>query len=122
MIRFARADFDHIGIPTDQEKAGATWLEADRVWVTNPRHHPLNIEWVRYAPDSPMHPRLKEGLHLAYRVDSLEAALQGEDVLVPPLDLGNGFARIAFIEVDGAVVELMEYRDRSETGWIPTPD
>jgi len=115
---FERGAFDHIGIPTTETKDGAVWLESDRVWVTNPRDHPLNIEWVRYAPNSPMHPRLQESFHLAYRVADLEHALEGSAVIVPPLDLGMGFATIAFVEIDGVVVDLMQYRDPDEKGWV----
>jgi hypothetical protein len=116
---FDRRSFDHVGIPTQEEKEGAVWLEPDGVWVTNPREHPLNIEWVRYALDSPMHPRLRESLHLAYRVENLDEALRGRDVIVPPLDLGGGWATIAFIDVDGMIVELMQYADPDERGWVP---
>jgi hypothetical protein len=116
---FDRRSFDHVGIPTAEEKDGAVWVEQDRVWLTSPRDHPLNIEWVRYAPDSPMHPRLRESFHLAYRVESLDAALRGQDVIVPPTDLGGGWATIAFVDVDGVIVELMQYADPRETGWVP---
>lgn len=110
--------FDHIGVPTTDVKEDAVWLEDDGVWVTSPRAHPLNVEWVRYAPDSPMHPRLQGGFHIAYRVDDLGEAIEGHDVLVPPQDVGDGFMTIAFVEVDGLVVELIEYGDPDEEGWI----
>jgi hypothetical protein len=118
MTVFDRRNFDHIGIPTLEEKPGAVWLEHDRVWVTSPRNHPLNVEWVRYAPASPMPSRLQSSFHVAYRVPSLEAALAGRELLVPPLDVGEGFARIAFVDVDGLVVELMEYANPDEEGWL----
>jgi len=116
---FDRRGFDHLGLPTDEEKEGAVWLEPDGVWVTNPRESPLNIEWVRYAPDSRMHPRLRgQAFHLAYRVGDLAEAVRGRDVIVPPFDLGGGFATIAFVDVDGVIVELMQYADPDEQGWV----
>jgi hypothetical protein len=116
--RLHRSRFDHVGVATTQAREGEVWLEQDRVWITSPRAHPLNVEWVRYAADSPMHPRLRQGFHIAYRVDDLRAAIEGRDVLVPPLDVGDGFATVAFVEVDGLVVEFMEYADPEEEGWI----
>ena len=110
--------FDHIGVPTTEAKEGAVWLEDDGVWVTSPRAHPLSVEWVRYAPDSRMHPRLKGGFHVAYRVDDLAEAIAGHEVLVPPQEIGDGFMTIAFVDVDGLVVELIEYGDPDEKGWI----
>lgn len=116
---FDRRAFDHVGIPTDEAKEGAVWLEADGVWVTNPRDHPLNVEWVRYAPGSPMHPRLQASMHIAYRTETLEDDLRRHEVIVPPLDLGGGFATIAFVDVDGMIVELMQYADPDEREWVP---
>ena len=118
MDGFDCSDFDHVGIPTSDDKDGFVWLQDDGVWVTNPREHPLNVEWVRYAPGSRMHPRLQENLHLAYRVQDLDRTLEGRDVLVPPFEFGGGFAKIAFVDVAGIVVELMEYADPSERGWV----
>jgi catechol 2,3-dioxygenase-like lactoylglutathione lyase family enzyme len=113
-----RSRFDHVGVPTSEAKDGAVWLEADGVWVTSPRAHPLNVEWVRYAADSSMHPRLRSSFHVAYRVDDVRRAVEGHEVLVPPRDVGGGFATIAFVDVDGLVVELIEYADPDEEGWI----
>jgi catechol 2,3-dioxygenase-like lactoylglutathione lyase family enzyme len=116
---FDRRAFDHIGIRTTEEKDGAVWLENDGVWVTSPRAHPLNVEWVRYAPNSRMHPCLRDHeFHLAYRVPDLAEALRGRNLIVPPLDLGGGFATIAFVDVDGMIVELMQYTDPDEEGWV----
>ena len=53
-MQFERSRFDHIGLPTESEKDGESWVEATRVWVTNPRAHPFNIEWLRFEPDSPV--------------------------------------------------------------------
>lgn len=113
-----RTRFDHLGVPTTDVKEGAVWLEDAGVWITSPRAHPLNVEWVRYAPDSPMHPRLRSGFHIAYRVGDLRKAIEGHEVLVAPQDVGDGFMTIAFVDVDGLVVEFIEYGDPDEEGWI----
>jgi hypothetical protein len=91
------------------------------VWVTNPRAGGWNIEWLRFEPDSPIEGLLRTEPHLAYRVDDLNAALAGQKVLADPFDptgRGDDFLRVAFIEVEGAVVELMQYGDPQETGWF----
>jgi hypothetical protein len=78
----------------------------------------LNVEWLRYEPSSRMPAELREGVHIAYRVENLDAALVGAEVLVEPFVVGDGFARLAFVRSDGAVAELMEYADPAEQGWI----
>jgi hypothetical protein len=118
---FERAQFDHIGLVTNEVKDGETFVAATRVWVTNPRANGHNIEWLRFEPDSPISGKLRTDPHLAYRVADLDAALAGQTVLAEPFDptgRGDDFLRVAFVEVDGAVVELMQYGDPDETGWF----
>ena len=34
-------EFEHIGLIADEKKEGEDWVEATRVWVTNPKEHPF---------------------------------------------------------------------------------
>ena len=116
-----RSRFDHIGLITDDAKPGESWVEATRVWVTSPREHPYNVEWLRFEPDTPVTGPLRTQPHVAYRVDDLTRAIEGHKVLAEPFDptgRGDDFLRAAFIEVDGAVIELMQYGDPNEAGWF----
>jgi len=116
-----RSRFDHIGLITDDVKDGETFVAATRVWVTNPRASAFNIEWLRFEPDSPITGLLRSAPHVAYRVDDIVRAVEGQKVLAEPFDptgRGDDFLRAAFIEVDGAVIELMQYGNPDETGWF----
>ena len=116
---FPRAAFDHVGLITDEEKPGESWVEATRVWVTNPRTHACNVEWLRFEPDSPVTGPLRTEPHVAYRVPDVRAALEGHDVLAEPFDpSGTGFVTVAFLLVDGSVVEFMQYANPDEEGWF----
>ena len=118
---FDRSRFDHIGLVTDEVKDGESFVAATRVWVTSPRVGGFNVEWLRFEPDTPITGSLRTAPHVAYRVDDLEAALDGHAILAAPFDptgRGDDFLRVAFVEVDGAVVELMQYGDPDETGWF----
>ena len=107
---------DHVGIPTTEEKPGAEYLPADGVWITNPRSHPLGIEWVRHTPESRMPARLQQEPHLAFRVDALAPYLLAHEVLVPPFALGR--VEIAFVDVDGVIVELLDFKETNEEEWV----
>lgn len=125
--------FDHIGIPTTVPQPGESWVEFSRVWVTNPRQHPQRIEYLR-ALERPEVPREQVGLwklwnwpHVAYRVDDLQAAIAGKEVIYGPFDPG-GFGDVVFVLEHGLVVEYMQYRDLSHwfgqpnpPGWQPEP-
>ncbi len=125
--------FDHVGLWTTQPQPGEFWVEFSKVWVTNPRAHPQRLEYLRPL-EKPQVPPDQLGLwklwnrpHVAYRVDDLSAALQGEEVIFGPFDPG-GFGQVAFILKDGAVIEYMQYTDLSHwfgqpnpPGWQPEP-
>ena len=115
---FPRAAFDHVGLITDEQKPGESWVEATRVWVTSPRAHPFNIEWLRFEPDTPVTGPLRSEPHVAYRVPDVNAAIEGHEVLAEPFDVGNGFLTVAFVLIDGAVVEFMQYTNPNEEGWF----
>jgi hypothetical protein len=48
-------EFDHVGLVTEDKKAGENFVEATRVWVTNPKEHPFNVEWLRFEPCESVH-------------------------------------------------------------------
>jgi hypothetical protein len=125
--------FDHIGIWTTEPQRAEFWVETSQVWVTNPRAHPQRIEYLR-AKQKPDVPPEQVGLwkmwnaaHVAYRVDDLQEAIRGEELLYGPFDPG-GFGQVAFVLKDGLVTEYMQYTDLSHwfgqpnpPGWKPEP-
>lgn len=115
-----RTRFDHVGVVTSERKEGEVWVEATRVWVTSPRAHPYNVEFLRFEPDSPVTGPLRTQPHVAYRVDDVDAAIEGHDLLLAPFDPsdGRGFAMVAFVDVGGATVEFMQYANPDEEGWF----
>jgi hypothetical protein len=117
-VQFDRSRFDHVGLVTDEPKKGESWVEATRVWVTSPRAHPFNVEWVRFEPDSPVTGPLRTEPHVAYRVEDVGRSIGSHHVLAEPFDVGDGFLTVAFVQIDGAVVEFMQYADPSEEGWF----
>jgi len=122
-------EFDHIGIFTNEPHEGESWVEASRVWVTNPRLDPKRIEYLRPAEPPQVDPsnvgiwKLWNLPHIAYRVDNLNEAIAGEEVILGPFEPGD-FATVAFIHKDGAVLEYLEYKDLEfwfgqKTPWRP---
>ena len=106
-------EFDHVGIVTSEKKPGEAFVEATRVWITNSAGHPFRVEWLRFEPDSPVTGPLREGPHIGYRVESVEAieeAGKGLKVLLEPFDAG--FAVAGFYQTpDGALIEFVTYKE-----------
>ncbi len=106
--------FDHVGITTTEPQPHEDWVEASRLWVTNPRNHPEHIEFLRYAPDSTVPAAVRDNVHVAYRVEALEPHLVGVEVLIPPFVVGD-FLEVVFVRKHGAVFEYMRYL---KDGWF----
>ena len=100
--------FHHVGLPTDDEQAGETYVPATKVWVTDPLKHKYRVEFLRFEPDSPVQGVVRHLPHFAFRVDSLKDAMAGEKVVLGPFEALPGLT-VVFVEKDGAVFEFMEF-------------
>ncbi len=101
--------YHHLGIPTAVSRPGKRYLEALNVHVSGFETSPFGIEWMRFDPDCPIPELVRTVPHLAFEVEDLEAALEGQEVLSPPGSPSQG-VRAATIVDDGAPVELIEFR------------
>ena len=101
--------YHHIGIPTDVPRPNEKHLEAFGLHVSGFSSSPFGIEWMRYSEDSPLHPAIKTLPHVAFEVDDLDAALDGQEIIHPPGSPSEG-VRAAMILVNGAPVELISFR------------
>lgn len=108
--------FHHIGLPTNESHPGEYFVEDTKVWVTDPRKHPCKVEYLRFEPDSPVSGPLRDLPHVAYRVDDIHAAIQGEDVILEPFQPSPNFT-VAFMLKDGAVIEYMQFENESDLPW-----
>lgn len=101
-------EFHHIGIPTAMPQPNEIYLEGVKLFITDACKNPHRIEWIRALPGCPFPELLKTTAHVAFTVDDLEAALEGQQVIWPPFEPLPGI-RVAFIVDDGAPVEYLEF-------------
>jgi hypothetical protein len=99
--------FDHIGIPTTNRFRGEIPLPHLRMTVSDHQDNPFGIQWQRYWDDAPYPDLVKTVPHVAFEVDDLLAALKGYDLIIAPNSPSPGVT-VAFIEVNGAPVELLQ--------------
>lgn len=98
--------FDHIGIPSDQQRPGEMYVPDTKVWVTDPLQDPQCIEWLRFEADSPVTGPLRTLPHIAFRVDDLEREVADAEILLGPF-YATETLRVVFVEKDGALFEFM---------------
>jgi hypothetical protein len=103
--------FNHMGIPTTARFGGEISLPHLQVTVSDHQDNPFGIQQQRYWEGAPYPELVKTVPHVAFEVDNLEEALQGNRILIEPNSPSPG-VKVAFIEVRGAPVELMQI-DRS---------
>jgi hypothetical protein len=75
--------------------------------VSDHLNNPFGIQWQRYDADAPYPELVKTVAHVAFEVDDLGAAIAGQNVIIEPNSPSSGVV-VAFIEVDGAPVELLQ--------------
>ena len=101
--------YHHIGIPTDVPQPGEYYLEKFKMYVSAFETSACGIQWMRFEPDSPVHPLIKSFPHVAFEVDDLQAAIAGLEILTAPNSPSDGVT-VAMILDSGAPVELLEFR------------
>ncbi|MHC1769203.1 MAG: VOC family protein [Verrucomicrobiia bacterium] len=105
--------FHHLGLPTDEKQPGETYVPATKVWVTDPMVHKYRVEFLRFEADSPVQGPVRNVPHVAFRVDNLQEAISGANVLLGPFEALPGLT-VVFVEQDGAVFEFMEYKNQPD--------
>ncbi|MGD8697869.1 MAG: hypothetical protein PVJ43_01180 [Gemmatimonadales bacterium] len=100
--------YHHLGIPTKKRRSDETYLEKFKTYVSGYETSPFGIEWMRFDPDCSLPELVKTVPHVAFEVDDLDAALVGQQVLIPPNSPSEG-VRVAFIVHDGAPIEFLEF-------------
>jgi len=103
-------EFNHLGIPTTERFEGEIDLPHLKITVSDHENNPYGIQWMRFWPDAPYPELVKTVPHAAFKVADLSAALQDQKVIIEPNSPSVGWT-VAFIEVNGAPVELMEFKE-----------
>ncbi len=102
-----RVKYNHVGIPTTGTFEGEIPLKHLKLTVSDHLSNPYGIQWQRYWDDAPYPDLVKTVPHVAFEVDDLAAALDGQQVIIEPNSPSRGVL-VAFVEIQGAPVELMQ--------------
>jgi hypothetical protein len=99
--------YNHVGIPTTAAFDGEIPLPHLKVTVSDHQNNPFGIQWQRYWDGAPYPDLVKTVPHVAFEVEDLAQAIQDQKVIIEPNSPSTG-VMVAFIEVNGAPVELMQ--------------
>jgi hypothetical protein len=105
--------YNHLGIPTGIKKPGERYLPQFKMYVSGYEESTYKIEWMRFEADCPLPESVKNIPHVAFEVEDLNEALKGRKVIIPPNSPSDG-VQVAFIEENGAPIELMQMKSAGE--------
>ena len=114
MIEKNELKYHHLSIPTKKKMIGEIYFPQLKLSCVPGINNAYGVEWTRFDEDADYPDIVKEYAHVAFEVDSLEIALEGEQVIVEADETTPG-VRAAFINVLDAPVKLMEI-DQANAG------
>ena len=103
--------YHHLGIPTNIPQDGELYLEDYDIYCTDHESNPFGIQWMRYGEKCTLPRIVKEIAHVAFEVDDLMKAIEGKEIIIQPNSPGEGVT-VAFILINGAPVELLEFNEK----------
>ena len=100
--------YHHMGIPVTEERPGEHYSSKFKMYTSGGEDPGgFRVQFHRFDPGSSLHPLIQSKPHVAFQVDDLEAAIEGEVLLLDPYEPFEGF-KVAIIEDDGVPIELVE--------------
>jgi hypothetical protein len=103
--------YNHMGLPTNQKLKNEKYLPNLDIYTSGYQENEFNIEWMRYGEKCVVPDIVRQLPHIAFEVEDIYEALKGHEVIIEPNVPSDGLI-VAFILVNGAPVELMQWTDR----------
>lgn len=110
--------YHHLGIPNTIRRDREDYFAPVKMYHTNFDDNPYGIEWLRFELGSSLPGLVREYPHIAFKVDNLDAALEGKEILIEPNSPSRG-VRVAFVIHNGAPVEFLEYDESRQVVNFP---
>ena len=100
--------YHHMGVPTTMPRQGEKYSSTFKMYTSGGEDPSgFRIQYHRFEDDSPLHPLLRTMPHVAFKVDNLDAAIEGAEVLLGPYCPFTGF-QVAVIEDSGVPIEFIQ--------------
>ena len=107
--------YHHVDIPTNRTLPEDDYIKEYQLYASGYLESPYGIEWMQFDPDCPLPELVKTVPHVAFVVDDIQAAIVGKKVIIEP-NSPTDVATVAFIEDNGAPIELLQFDRPSGRG------
>ncbi|WP_414733828.1 VOC family protein [Acetobacterium carbinolicum] len=99
----------HVGVPVTEPVLEEFYAEGLKVHISGPDNNPFKFEYLRFEEGTPLHPDVVNFNHIAYKVPNIDTFIKDHQALVLNERMTvDEHLDIAFVKVDGTVIELME--------------
>ena len=101
--------FDHVGIPTTEDREGAGFHPVLKLHYSSSINSIFRIEYLKFEPDCIFSEEITSTWHVAFTVDDIDETIKTLDcrVLHPKIATSDTLT-IAYVMIENLVVELME--------------
>ncbi|MBJ2089988.1 VOC family protein [Serratia marcescens] len=115
MKKNVKYEFHHFGIPVTYDIKEGNYSESAGMYtLDNPGK--FRVQWHHFTDDSPLHILIRTLPHVAFKVDNLEEAIQGEIVILGPYEPIDDYF-VAMIDDSGVPIELIQTTLSDEELW-----
>ncbi len=108
-------EFHHTGIPTTEVRLNEKYSFSAKMYTSDNQGN-FKIQWHRFEDGSPVHPLIKTLPHVAFKVNDLDAAIKGEEVILGPYEPIDDYF-VAIINDGGVPIELIQTTLTDEELW-----
>jgi hypothetical protein len=110
-------EYHHMGVPTTVPRVGERYSSTFKMYTSGGEDPGgFHIQYHRFEDGSSLHPLIRTVPHVAFKVDDLDAAIEGEEVILGPYSPFEGF-RVAMIEDSGVPIEFIQTDLTDEEIW-----
>lgn len=100
-------EFHHIGIPTTEKMPDEYYSKKFDIWSADVPDSRINAQWHRFGPNHPFHPIMEKYPHVAFKVNDIEKAVEGEEIIMEIYEPIPGY-KAAMINDAGLPVEFVQ--------------
>lgn len=100
-------EFHHLGIPTNDEQPDEYYSSKFDLWSADVKNTRINAQFHRFGKNTPLHPLMAKYPHVAFKVNDIEKAIEGEEVIMEIYEPIPGY-KAAMINDAGIPVEFIQ--------------
>lgn len=106
LLEECQMEFDHLGIPTDQDMKWDTYLENLKLHIMEYKNDPFGIEWMKFEEGAQFPEIILKRPHVAFKIVNFDEVIKRFKLLVP-VSYPRPNMKTCFIEHKGIGIEFV---------------